>query len=182
MLGALTYSLWLTALGRYLVRADEPVRADIAVVLGGDTRGNRVLKAAELVRQGYVSQVLVSGPRDCCYGFHEHELAIPFAVRHGFPQSYFIGLPNEAHSTVEEAKIVIAELRRRKLHTVDLVTSNYHTHRAGCIYHALAPDLDIHLVAAPDPNFSPDRWWKQREGQKEFFKEWAKTVAYWLGI
>ena len=77
---------------------------------------------------------------------------------------------------------VVAELRKRHLHTVDIVTSNYHTHRSGLIYHALAPDLEVHLVAAPDEYFTPDGWWKTHEGTKKFIQEWTKTVANWFGV
>lgn len=151
------------------------------VVLAGDFFGNRILKGAELVREGFAPKVLVSGPGEA-YGLHESDLAIPFAVRHGYPESYFISFPNDARSTASEADAVLAELRRRKLHNIDLVTSDYHTRRALSIFRSKAHDLEIHMVAAPDRDFSPDGWWKTRDGQKVFATEWMKTVATWLGI
>src|SRR5689334_14215167 len=51
--------LW--ALGAMLVNAGPPRPADIAITMAGDQSGFRVLKGAELVRQGYVPKVLVSG-------------------------------------------------------------------------------------------------------------------------
>jgi uncharacterized SAM-binding protein YcdF (DUF218 family) len=68
------------------------------------------------------------------------------------------------------------------VHSVLLVTSNFHTHRAGKIYRALAPELRFIVVAAPDEFFSPDTWWKSREGRKTFMIEWMKTVAEWIGL
>ena len=59
----LLHSAILSALGGYLVDAGPPQKADIALVLAGDSSGNRILKAAELVRDGIRSKVLVSGPR-----------------------------------------------------------------------------------------------------------------------
>ncbi len=177
----LTYRFWLAALGGYLVKDDGPAHADMIIVLGGDRWGERVLTAGELVRQGYAAHVLVSGT-DCCYGMHESDLAIPFAVRHGYPEAYFIAFPNDALSTREEARAVLAELRKRNVHSVDIVTSNFHTRRAGSIYRSQAPDLAIHVVAASDRYFSPGGWWKTREGQKEFAVSWAKAIANWLGI
>ena len=105
-----------------------------------------------------------------------------FAVQRGYPESFFIPFPNSALSTREEGAAIVPELRRRNLHNIDIVTSDYHTRRSGLIYHALAPDLDIHLVAAPDPYFAPGGWWRNREGQKTFVQEWTKTVANWLGL
>ncbi len=163
------------------MRSDPPIRADVIVVLGGDFFGNRILKAGELVRLGFATQALVSGPGEV-YGLYEPDLEIAFAVQHGYPKSYFISFPVAARSTRTEADMVISELRQRHIHRIDVVTSNYHTRRAGRIFRSRAPDLDIHMVAAPDRDFTPDGWWKTRDAQKVFLDEWLKTVAQWLGI
>lgn len=178
---AITSHLWLSALGGYLVRAERPAHADMIVVLAGDSSGNRILTAGELVRRGFASKALVSGPSGQ-YGLHETDLAIPFAVRHGYPESYFIPLPNDDRSTRDEAADVLVALRQQRVHSIDVVTSDYHTHRAGNIYRAQAPNLEIHMVAAPDVYFTPDGWWKSREGRKTFLLEWMKTVATWIGM
>jgi uncharacterized SAM-binding protein YcdF (DUF218 family) len=171
----------LTALGSYLVRAENPKKADIAVVLAGGIDGARILTAANLVREGYAPAALVSGPGGT-YGLHECDLAIPFAVQHGYPESYFIHFEHNAHSTREEAMAFAAELRRRGAKTVLLVTSNYHTRRARKLFRAAAPEITFVTVAAPDEFFQPDRWWRNREGQKTFLYEWEKTVATWIGL
>ena len=176
-----TRVFWLSALGGYLIRDEAPVQADIIVVLAGDYFGNRILTAGDLVRRGLAQKALVSGPGDV-YGANESDLAIAFAVRHGFPESYFLSFPNDSKSTASEADAVIPELRRLHAHQVEIVTSNFHTRRAGNIYRSRAGDLEFHLVAAPDPNFSAGGWWKNREGRKIFLVEWEKTVATWLGM
>lgn len=178
---AVTRNWWLTGLGKLLVRDEGPARADMAVVLAGDYYGNRVMRAAELVKQGYVPSALVSGP-NIIYGFDECDLEIPFAMKNGYPQSYFIHSPNQAHSTREEATAVLTDLRRRGVHRFLLVTSDYHTARAGRIYRAAAPDMDIRVVAARDEYFRPDGWWRNREGRKIFLIEWLKTVANSIGM
>jgi uncharacterized SAM-binding protein YcdF (DUF218 family) len=171
----------LTALGSYLIRADPPQKADAALVLAGDSWGYRILTGAQLVRDGYVPTELVSGP-DGAYGMHETALAIPYAVNHGYPQSYFVPLDHEARSTQTEAAAVLPEIRRLGIHRLLLVTSNFHTRRAGKIFRDAAPDLTILVVAAPDKNFTPGAWWHDREAQKTFVAEWEKTIANWFGI
>jgi len=178
---AATHSLWLTALGRLLVCDDGPAHADIAVVLAGDYSGHRILRAAQLVEQGYVPAVLVSGPH-MLYGLYECDLAIPFAVKHGSPESWFIREPHEALSTRAEAAAILPDLRRRGVHRFLLVTSNYHTARAARLFRAAGRDFDIRVVSAPDDWFNPGDWWRNREGQKVFFMEWCKTVASALGM
>lgn len=171
--------LWLGALGAYLVRAEEPERADIAVVLAGDFAGNRILKAAELVRQGYVTKILVSGPAPL-YGRAESDFAVSFAVQKGCPAYWFISFPIRAYSTTEEARAIVPELRRRNVKRFLIVTSNYHTRRAGNEYRKLSTGMEFRAVAASDDFFTADGWWRSREGRKRFLLEWMKTVAGWM--
>jgi uncharacterized SAM-binding protein YcdF (DUF218 family) len=175
------HSQILGALGGYLVHQDPPQKADAVLVLAGDGWGDRILTAAQLVRDGYAPKVLVSGP-DGAYGLHESDLAIPFAVKHGYPQSYFVAAVHTGRSTRAEAVELMPEIRREGIRRMLLVTSNFHTRRAGRIFREVAPDLTILVVGAPDRNYTPDGWWHNREGQKTFVTEWEKTIASWLGI
>jgi uncharacterized SAM-binding protein YcdF (DUF218 family) len=180
-----TRTLWLAGLGSGLVYDQGPAKADIAVVLAGDYYGHRIEKGAEMVRQGYVPAVLVSGPEGF-YGFRECDMAIQFAVKKGYPAAWFIPLPVDALSSREEAIAIFAELRRRNVHSFLLVTSNFHTARAARIYRSfergMADAPTFRTVAAPDDYFQPDSWWRNRQGSKIFFYEWTKTVAEALGI
>jgi uncharacterized SAM-binding protein YcdF (DUF218 family) len=168
----------LTGLGRFLVKAGPPEKADIIVVLAGDGFGHRVLKAGELVKQGYAPKVLVDGP-DGDYGLYECDLAIPFAVKAGYPESYFIHFEITSHSTEQEAHMVAERLRCMGVKRVIVVTSDFHTRRSGKIFHRVAPDLEVFMVAAPDENFAPESWWRNREARKTFLLEWTKTIAEW---
>ncbi len=178
---AATHPIWLRALGSALVTAEQPVKADVAVVLAGDSYGHRILKGAELVDKGYAPVALVSGPYGI-YGLHECDLAIRFAVSKGYREELFVPVPHRALSTREEADALAKELRRRGVRRYLLVTSNYHTARAGRIFRRSIPEIEAHVIPARDEWFDPDRWWKHREGWKRFALEWEKTVAGWLGM
>jgi uncharacterized SAM-binding protein YcdF (DUF218 family) len=178
---ALAYQVWLRALGRFLVKAQEPFRADMVVVLAGDDRGNRILKAAQLVKDGYAPKVLVSGA-ECCYDHKESELAIEFAVAHGYPAEWFVPLPIKSTSTADEAREVVRELGRLHAGRFIVVTSNYHTRRAGCVYGRLVGRERFRVVAARDWIFRPDDWWRTRDGRKQWLLEWLKTLANWAGL
>jgi uncharacterized SAM-binding protein YcdF (DUF218 family) len=162
----------LSALGRALVENDKVEKADCILVPGGDNHGGRILRAAELAVQGYAPYVLVDGPA----GFmgHESDTTIQYALMHGLPQ----GLD----STAEEMRYLInGVLKRNQVKSVLLVTSNFHTRRAARILRREAPWLKVIAVAAPDPYFTADGWWKTRNGKKTFLFEWMKTIAEWRG-
>jgi uncharacterized SAM-binding protein YcdF (DUF218 family) len=169
-------------MGQLLIHNDGPAKADIGVVLAGDDFGFRVVKSAELVRDGYIPAVLVSGPP--YFHIHESDVAIAYAVSKGFPAGWFIPFPNDARSTREEAAVILPELQRRGIRRFLLVTSDYHTARAGRIYRAQLPshgNLQMQVVAAPDAYFRANSWWRDRDAQKIVFFEWSKTVATALG-
>ena len=175
-----THSLWLPLAARPLIRDDAPAKADLAVVLAGDAYGRRVLRAGELVRGGFVPAALVSGPP--LYGVPESDLAIAFAVRNGYPAESFVSFPNSALSTRHEAAVILPELRRRNVRSFLLVTSDFHTARAGRIFRSGGRDLEMHVVAVPDEHFRTSSWWRTAEGMRIVFTEWSKTLATAAGI
>lgn len=172
---------FLRPFGRYLVQADRPVHSDCLFVLAGDDYGDRILKAAELFRQGYADRIFVSGPR-CCYGHTEDEMAIDFARRKGATDVPFTGLPNQGKSTVSEGIDVLPRLRAAGCGSVLVVTSDFHTRRAGRILRRVWPNLQVRMAAAPAVEYDADRWWTTRNFQKTFFFEWSKTFADWMGL
>ena len=181
----LARDVWLGALGRALVHDEGAGKAEIAVVLAGDSWGNRLTKGAELVRQGYAPLVLVSGP-PAFYDVNEADAAIHFAIVRGYPAEWFIPLYHTAMSTREEATAVLDALQQRHIHSALLVTSDYHSARARRIFLAAERQRgggpDLRMVASRDRFFSAAGWWHNREGQKIAFMEWAKTVATVFGI
>ena len=174
---------WLLArLGEALVNNQPPQKADAVIVLAGDAVGNRILKGVELVQQGFAPVIYVSGPEGY-YGHSEDQLAIEFALKRGHPSQWFVGVPNHAESTLDEARIMLPILRAKGVRRVLLVTSNFHTARAARIFRRIAtPGMEIVSVAAKDASFAPQGWWNNRRGQKVFFYEASKTFADYVGL
>ena len=175
---------WLPWLVAPLIYSDRPSPADTVVTLAGDLDGRRLSTSAKLVAAGYAPLVIVSGP--AMFGSHECEFAIEQAVRSGFPRQWFIPLPHESHSTWEESHVILDALRRRNVHRFILVTSNYHTARARRLFlraeHDMGGGPEMIVVASPEPNFTPEGWWRVREGRKIFLDEWLKNFAAFLHI
>jgi uncharacterized SAM-binding protein YcdF (DUF218 family) len=86
-------------------------------------------------------------------------------------------------STAEEAKVLEPELKRRNIQKILIVTSDFHTARAGRTFRNLFQDrIQVRMVAAPDLYFRADSWWRHREGQKTVLFEIQKTIAYGVGL
>ena len=181
----LARDLWLAALGEALVHDDGAGKAEIAVVLAGDSWGYRLTKGAELIQQGYVPRALVSGPPGF-YGINEADAAIHYAVGKGYPAEWFIPLRHTALSTRDEAAVILAALKQRNIHSALLVTSNFHTARARRIFRDAERQRgggpDLRVVASDDRFFSAAGWWHNREGRKTALMEWTMTLASVLGI
>ena len=169
----------LTAAANFLIENDPPQKADAIVVLSGDEYGTRTIKAAQLAQAGYAPYVVVSGPKGLLGP--ESDLYIEYARRQGYPESLFRGLPHDADSTRAETAIIGKYLNARGIRKILLVTSNYHTRRAARLMRTQNPGLEVMIIAAPDPYFIPNRWWKTRTGQKLWALEWFKTMASHLG-
>ena len=177
----LTRQQWLSALANHLVLTDTPQPADLIVVLGGDLRGARIMAAVDLMNRGFASRALISGA-GYLYGYHESDLAVDFALRHGARASSFVKFPYAASSTREEAHAVVRELRHMHVRKLLVVTSNFHTRRASRIFRAEAPEMEVHVASAGDTYFPVHGWWRQREARKIFLDEWLKTFAFEIGL
>ena len=143
ILGLILYGtapFWMARLGYYLIQAEAPGKADIAVLLAGDPIGERMMAAAQLVGGNLVPRVLVSGPRGS-YGTWESDLAIEWAVRQGKPREWFVPLHMTADSTAEEAVILLTWLREHNIKSINVVTSNFHTRRAGQIWRKVSGEI-----------------------------------------
>ncbi len=181
-MGILFRHALLAALGRALVEDDGIQKADCILVPGGDNAGSRILRAAQLAEAGYAPYVLVDGPAGLMG--HESDTTIRYATLQGFPAALFhpVWLPRGLDATSEEMKYLASGvLKQNNIKTVLLVTSNFHTRRAAHFLRKEAPWLKVIAVPAPDPYFTPDAWWKTRNGKKVFLFEWTKTISEWWG-
>jgi uncharacterized SAM-binding protein YcdF (DUF218 family) len=158
--------------GHMLVLDDSPRASDAVVMLGDDNyNGDRATRAAELLKAGWAPRVVASGrylrPYISIADLEQHDL-----TNRGAPASAIVRFPNRAQNTREECTALSQLLAERGWKHILLVTSNYHTRRAGYICsRLLPPGTELHVVAAPDSQFNPDDWWQSRQGEKIFFHE-----------
>ena len=184
--------LFLFYSGKLLVKEDNlPPHADGAIVLQGSIAGEnvRVLGAIELLQRGQVSRVMLSLPRESYWG----ESIAPVALRY-IEKKYgkefsshivFCETPPEVNSTRQEAEAVSPCVGDQHWKDFIVVTSNYHTRRAGMIWRSVTrvrnPGTRVYTHAVEDPEFQ-QAWWRSRLSAKTWFMEftkllWAETVG-----
>jgi uncharacterized SAM-binding protein YcdF (DUF218 family) len=175
VIGLIRWQTTFSILGRFLVYSQPPQSADMILVLAGDFYGSRVLKAAELAKQGYAPLVLISGGP--YQAGTEGEYAIRFLAERGYPARLFESFEHHARSTIEEAVALRGELRRRRVKRVILVTSDFHSRRSAIVFRLFCPGIEFISVPGTEANFHAGRWWMDAHSKALFYSEWTKIFG-----
>jgi uncharacterized SAM-binding protein YcdF (DUF218 family) len=167
--------------GNFWVVDESPQVSDAIVILSDDDYDAvRASRAADLYRASWAPRTVASGRALRSYAsiaeLMQHDLG-----DRGVPATAVVRFPNRARNTLEEAGAVSEFLTSHGWKKIIVVTSNYHTRRARFIYErSLAPGSELRVVAASDPAYDPNSWWRTREGLKTFFYESVGyVVALW---
>jgi uncharacterized SAM-binding protein YcdF (DUF218 family) len=174
--------------GGYLLIAPDqvPNKVEAAVVLQGSFLGEsvRIPEGIRLLQEGTADRVLLSMDNGTIWG----EPLPPMARR--FLQSRFGARVSdrvefcetgpEVNSTGDEARALVKCIQDRGWQRVLVVTSNYHTRRAGItwrkVLHQQNASLEISMHGVEDPEYSPQRWWRERTYAKTWLLEMTKLL------
>lgn len=176
---AVLLAFLLARSGSYLM-VDDPQKADAILVLAGETE-KRPGRGVELLRQGYAPKLILDVPANpLYYGMSQVALAQKFidSLREASQVSV---CPISGLSTKEESLNVANCLAASGVHSVLLVTSDFHTRRALSIFRHTMPGFSFSVAAVNDSRqFSPE-WWKRRQWSKVNFEEWMRLV-WWQAV
>lgn len=176
----------------WLVVETEPSHADALVVLGGaSTYQERAEYAARLFAGGFAPRVVLTddGQRG---GWSQAEQRNPFFVERaaavlrgaGVPDASVETLPQKTASTYEEARALRAYAEARGVRSLLVVTSGYHTRRAGWTLGRAfeGSGVRVSLAAVPPGGQTPARglWWLSPAGWRTVGLEYPKLVYYRL--
>ena len=173
--------LWLPAVGRWFSVQTKIGSADVIVVLAGGGP-ERLCHGIELYKRGLAPELWYTGnknPVETRSDFVDSELALNFAARQGIPRDKIGLLPST--STYEDGKAIEALVKEKKMKSLIIVTSWYHTRRAmNVLCHCLA-DTNIAFYVSSSTNlpFTPDNWWRDEDGLVSVVNETIKTALYW---
>jgi uncharacterized SAM-binding protein YcdF (DUF218 family) len=174
--------------GYILVQSDPmPSHADGAVVLNagsGISEEARISGAIQILNHGVVDRVLLSLPKQGFWG-----QSIPDVARTYLEKKYgdkvaaqigFCETGSSVNSTEQEADAIIRCARAEHWQSIIVVTSNFHSRRAGIIWRRVSRQehaaMRIWIEGVPDPVFRPKRWWANRLYAKTWFLEFTKLV------
>ena len=176
----LSTDLWAPQFAKFLIRTDPIDSADVIVVLAGDGSGRRVEEGLRLLQAGLAPRMLVDGSYSL-YESRECDLGRDFAIARGGDPEAIEAFCMDADSTLDESLILDSELRSRHIEHAVIVTSDFHTGRAGRIFdNSTHGDVRYSFAASPTPDFDPDSWWRSRPGREIVVIEWIKTLNSWL--
>ena len=180
--------------GHWLVRHDNPVRADAIVVLMGSI-SDRVLQTADLYDHNVADKIIVVGPGNNEYKDLESRgvsiLSNSDQTRNalvsvGIPADSIILLQgHETRSTLTEA-LTIREylLNKPEIDTILLVSSAQHTQRASMIFKSAFRNSEnpVSILSSPSKytNFNAERWWENRQGIQSVLSEYLKMLNFLL--
>lgn len=183
--------LFLVLFGSTLLIADHPPNEHVnaAVVLQGSVIGEKVRTAGAmaLVKQGSADRILLSIPQESFWGQPLAPIARAYLERTFGPELTsrvdFCETGDDVDSTIEEMQALSPCIRSHNYQSIAVVTSTYHTRRAGMIWRRLAaqnPKLHIWIVGVVDPEFQQP-WWNHRRSAKIFLLEITKLIWTTLG-
>jgi hypothetical protein len=135
----------------------------------------------ELLSQGYATRVVFDVPADArVYGSTYVDLATKMAQTQ--PQASQLSVcAIHGLSTKAEARESAACVQALGGRSILLVTSEFHTRRAGSVFHRQLPTCRLHVAAAYDSAQFGVLWWRHRQWAKTNFDEWLRLV-WWEGI
>jgi uncharacterized SAM-binding protein YcdF (DUF218 family) len=174
------------AYGASLLRFNTPEHSDVIVVLGGGSDDSRFWRAVELTKAGYSDQIMLDAEAfSARFGKTDADLARDFLSQINAQNTTVCPVYHD--STYGEVQDVARCLEPRKVSSVLLVTSDYHTRRAFSIFKARLPKCHWSIAASYAPyeagtsqRMAGDDWWRNRRWAKTTLDEWEKLIWWWL--
>ena len=183
---AVVLLLGLLRFGGDILIADDPAppRVNAAIVLQGSIAAEkiRIAGAMNLLQRGVADKAVLSVPRESYWG-----QSIPPVARSYLERNYgvdlasrfeFCEMPGGLDSTLQEAEALSSCIRGYHWQSIVIVTSTYHTRRAGMLWRRITrhdPNLHVFVEGVADPEFRQP-WWRHRQSAKIWVLESSKLV------
>lgn len=177
VLFVLVFPLILRGVGELLVFDDPLEKADMAVALSGDS-GDRVSKAAELMRDNFVEGIIITYTSD-----EARDALINEAVKYEISAGKIYTTYSTVANTVDEAKSVRDLTDERTWDSLVVITDPFHVLRTRIIFRDVfaRTNINIQVRSVTGHWYRADSWWKTREGVRVTLQEYLKILFYKFG-
>ncbi len=155
--------------------ADKTTTDAIIALTGG---GSRVEYSLRLMAEGRGKKLFISGVHDNTLPeiMQRRATGELRARLEALPQGTIV-LGHEAENTIGNAEESARWVKKENVHSIRLVTANYHMPRSLEEFHRQLPDT----IIIPDPVFPDDfklsNWWEHNESRLLILLEYHKLVA-----
>lgn len=181
LLSLIFHARILNYISSSLVRSDAIESAEAIVVLAGDGQGERMMSAIELYKSGMGKKIVFWGGQ-LYWKITWAELYMRQLKEGGIPEADLIWSEEKLaeHSTVGEAMVNVRLMEENGIKSFILVTSPYHTSRAGMVYEKQIEGKGMRMYVHPsaDSIVKIEDWWKDRQSAKLIYLELNKTIYY----
>jgi uncharacterized SAM-binding protein YcdF (DUF218 family) len=176
----------LSAIGNFLVIHDRIEPVDIIFLLNGDPT-LRPYQAVALFRNRIASKVVIARAEDSAgvkLGAYPNvtDSNITMLEQLGVPESRIVELrpPEGVNSTFDEAQALLVYCRERGIHSVVIVTSDFHSRRARYIFRKELKGAGVKVLVAPisDRKYGAGNWWTIEDGVIGCENEYLKLIYY----
>jgi uncharacterized SAM-binding protein YcdF (DUF218 family) len=174
----------LQSFSNFLMKQDVPEKADAMIVLSGNAfdRGN---EGARLYRAGFTPRIICPGGNleylfvivgDSIY---ESDMCKKNIAKNGVPDSLITAI-HYGTSTAEEADTILGYCRVHHLKKILVVSSLFHTRRAGNVYKKRfsKEGITVLMRGAHDSIYDEQHWWQSEYGLIALNNEYVKLLYY----
>ena len=168
-----------SAMGNHLIRQDTLSVVDAVVVLGGDA-AHRAPHGASLFAAGLAPVVLAVGGIESDGTRSQAYKTARQLKKHGVPDDRILVSGQYEPSTLQEARATADYAGDRGWRRVIVVTSPYHTWRAGALFEEVLAPLQVEVLTAPAPEdpFDPEAWWTDPRQRRQVRNEYLKFTLW----
>ena len=178
----LSHGWWLTAMGRWLVVAQQPEASDAIVAVAGQSR--RRDHAIELFDQGYASR-LIFNVSDTTYYFGQPIDPVTSVLENldssGVSREKAI-INSDVTSTWVDAQVTLQTACQQEISSLIVVSSPLHMRRVKMCFERVFEGSGVKLIYCPVPlgrdKIEIERWWTREREFIKVYNEYLKLIFY----
>lgn len=159
---------------------DSPDRADVIIVLGGDS-GSRVQTGLLLYRQGFASRILLTGIEGGAADTRNAYLnwRATYLLDHGIPKNALL-FDNYSANTWQEAAHALQLMQRHGWHNALVVSDPPHARRLAWAWGKVFKDSgrEYRIVHAAMLDWDAAHWWRDEKSAQFVLMELIKLGYY----